>query len=132
GTILGISAGTGYQVQLISFRGTLNVDAVFGALSNVASGTTSASTAPVATVTVSPASLSLVVGGTQQLTAILKDASGNTLTGRTVTWASNLPLLASVSGNGLVSVLVVGLATIKATSEGKSGSAALTIVARPL
>jgi hypothetical protein len=38
-TVLGLAASTGYQVQLIAFRGTLNVNAVFGALSNAASGT---------------------------------------------------------------------------------------------
>jgi hypothetical protein len=39
-------ASTSYQFQLVAFRGTLNVDAVFGALSNVASGTTTTSSAP--------------------------------------------------------------------------------------
>src|SRR5205814_7883953 len=33
---------TNYQFQLVAFRGTLNVNAVFGGLSNVASGTTPA------------------------------------------------------------------------------------------
>jgi len=127
-TVLGLASGTTYQFQLVAFRGTLNVDAVFGGFSNIASGTTTASTAPVATVTLSPASSNLLVGQALQLTAILKDASGNTLTGRTVTWASNLPLLASVNGSGLVNGLLVGLATITATSEGKSGSSAVTVV----
>jgi hypothetical protein len=41
-TVLGLAAGTGYQFQLVAFRGTLG-SAVFGSLSNVASGTTTAS-----------------------------------------------------------------------------------------
>ena len=127
-TVLGLASGTSYQFQLVAFRGTLNVDAVFGGFSNIASGTTTASTAPVATVTVSPASSSLLLGQSLQLTAILRDASGNTLTGRAVTWSSNLPLLASVNGSGLVSGLLAGLATITATSEGRSGSSAITVV----
>src|SRR6266545_2499188 len=126
-TVLGLAASTGYQFQLVAFRGTLNVNAVFGPLSNVASGTTAASTAPVATVTVSPASASLGVGATQPFTATLRDAGGNILTGRTVTWGSSAPLVASVTGGGLVSALVVGSATITATSEGQSGSAAVTV-----
>ena len=130
-TVGGLTAGTTYQFQLVAFRGTLNVDAVFGALSNVASGTTSASSAPVATVTVTPASASVVVGAVQQYTAVLKDVSGNTLTGRTVTWASSLPGVASVSGTGLVTALVVGSATITATSEGVSGTATVTVTAAP-
>jgi len=126
-TVLGLAAATGYQFQLVAFRGTLNVNAVFGVLSNVASGTTAGSTAPVASVTVSPASVSLVVGGTQALTATLRDANGNILTGRTVTWVSSAPLVASVTGGGVVSGLVVGSATLTATSEGQSGTAAVTV-----
>src|SRR5207247_519348 len=48
-TVSGLVAGTDYQFQLIAFRGTLNVNAVFGALSNVAAGTTA-----VAAVTAGP------------------------------------------------------------------------------
>ncbi len=126
-TVLGLASGTGYQFQLVAFRGTMNVNAVYGGLSNVASGTTAASTAPVASVTVSPAAVTLGVAGTQQLTATLRDASGNVLTGRSVTWASSNVLVGTVTGSGLVTGLVVGVATITATSEGKSGSAALTV-----
>jgi uncharacterized protein YjdB len=129
-TVLGLAGSTAYQFQAVAFRGTLNVDAVFGALSGVASGSTTAgapSAAPVASVAVTPASAGLLVGGSQQLTAVLKDASGNTLTGRTVTWTSSAPLLGAVNGNGLVSALVAGVATITATSEGMSNSAAMTI-----
>src|SRR2546430_7098895 len=54
-----------FRSQLVAFRGTLNVNAVFGALSNVASGTTAGSTAPVASVTVSPATASVSVGQTR-------------------------------------------------------------------
>ncbi|PYO38145.1 MAG: hypothetical protein DMD29_14160, partial [Gemmatimonadetes bacterium] len=128
-TVLGLQSGVTYQFQLVAFRGTLNVNAVFGALSNLASGTTTASTAPVASVTLSPASANVVVGAVEQLTATLKDAAGNVLTGRTVTWASSALGVATVSGNGLVTGLVVGSATITATSEGQSGTAALTVVA---
>ena len=39
-TVLGLAPATGYQFQLVAFRGTLNVDAVFGGYSNVVSGTT--------------------------------------------------------------------------------------------
>jgi uncharacterized protein YjdB len=126
-TVLGLAPGTSYQFQLIAFRGTLNVNAVFGALSSVVSGTTSMSTAPVASVTLSPGSARVTVGTTQQLTATLKDASGGTLTGRTVTWASSAPLVATVSGSGLVNGLLVGTVTITATSEGQSGTAAITV-----
>jgi len=90
-----------------------------------------AAPAPVATVTVSPGSASVGVGGTQQYTATLKDASGNVLTGRTVTWASSALGVATITGSGLASALVAGTATITATSEGKNGTGGLTVTALP-
>ncbi|HWQ29066.1 MAG TPA: Ig-like domain-containing protein, partial [Dehalococcoidia bacterium] len=82
---------------------------------------------PVATVTVQPSSLSLTVGQTAQLGVVLKDANGNTLTGRSVTWSSSNPSVATVSASGLVTALTAGSATITATSEGKSGTAAVSV-----
>src|SRR6266550_8921535 len=130
-TILGLSSGTSYQVQLVSYRGVLDSNAVFGPLSNVASGTTAASTAPVATVTLTPASASVAIGAVQQFAAVLKDASGTVLTGRAVSWSSSSLTIAGVSGTGLVTGLVAGPATITASSEGQSGSAAVTVTALP-
>src|SRR5881394_1933564 len=130
-TVQGLAGGTGYQFQLAAFRGTLNVDAVFGGVSNAASGTTSSSTAPVASVTVAPATANIFVAGSQPFTATLRDASGNVLTGRTIAWATSDLLLATVNAAGLVSGLAVGNVTITATSEGKSGTATLTVSLAP-
>src|SRR5881398_2716571 len=82
---------------------------------------------PVASVTVSPATASVPAGQTVQLTATLKDANGNTLTGRTVTWSSDNTAVATVSGSGLVSGVAAGAATIKA----KTGTSAITVTAPP-
>ena len=131
-TVLGLSPATAYGVQLIAFRGTLNLNVAFGGLSKVASGTTGAgSAAPVASVSVSPTSVSQTAGTTQQLAATLKDASGNALTGRPVTWASSNPAVASVSGSGLESSVTAGSATVTATSEGQSGTATVTVTVLP-
>ena len=43
---------------------------------------------PVATVSVSPTSPNLQIGGTAQLSATTRDASGNALSGRAVAWSS--------------------------------------------
>ncbi len=83
--------------------------------------------APVASVIVSPASSSLQVGGTVQLLATLQDANGGVLSGRVVTWMSSDGSVAIVNGSGLVTAVAPGQATITATSEGKSGSAAITV-----
>ncbi len=87
---------------------------------------------PVASVAVTPATSSIQVGGFVQLTATPKDASGNPLSGRTVTWQSNAPGVASVDGNGLVHGLAAGSATITATSEGKNGTATVTVTPVPV
>ncbi len=87
------------------------------------------SSGPVAaTVTVSPASASLQVGGTQQLTATARDSAGNVLS-HPVTWSSSAPAVASVGASGLVSALAAGSATVTATVDGKSAGAAITVVA---
>src|SRR5207244_7419882 len=88
------------------------------------------SNAPVASVTVTPATASVAVGQTVRLTATLRDANGNVLSGRTVLWTSDNAVAATVDGNGLVSGVSAGPAVITAPSEGKSGAASVTGAAR--
>ncbi|HJP85487.1 MAG TPA: Ig-like domain-containing protein, partial [Gemmatimonadaceae bacterium] len=89
---------------------------------------------PVATVLVSPSSATLVLGitPTQQLGALTKDANGNTLTGRVVTWSSSNTAAATVDANGLVTAVAAGSATITATSEGKTGMSSITVSLAPV
>jgi len=96
------------------------------------SGTLTVSLAPVASVTVSPASATIVNGATTQLSAVMKDAAGNTLSGRVVTWSTSDAAIATVNGNGLVTATGLGSATITATSEGKNDTAAITVTAVPV
>lgn len=83
--------------------------------------------AAVASINVSLSTTTIMPGQTSQATAILRDAAGNVLTGRTVTWSSAAPLLASVSASGLVTGVASGSATIVATSEGQTGYATLVV-----
>jgi len=105
--------------------------ATITATSEGQSGTASVvvSTVPVASVTVAPASATPQIGQTVQLTATPKDASGNPLSGRVITWSSSSTTVATVSGSGLVTARAAGSATITATSEGQSGAAAVTVPA---
>lgn len=133
-TVLGLSPSATYSFQLVAYRGTLRVNAVFGPLSNVASGKTAARgsvPAPVASVVLSPATVSVAAGSTVPLTATLKDSAGSALSGRTVSWASSNGGVAPVSGAGVVTGVTAGAATITATSEGKSGTATVTVTAPP-
>jgi len=133
-SVLGLQPGTTYTFQLVAFRGTMLQNAVYGARSNQVSGTTTVAVAPgvpVATVTVSPAARSIPVGTAVQLAATAKDSAGNVLTGHTVTWTTSAAAIATVSAAGLVAGAAAGAATITATSEGQSGSAAITVTTLP-
>ena len=72
------------------------------------------------------------MGSKVQLSATPKDSAGNTLTGRTITWSSNAPAVATVSASGLVSAVALGSASVTATSEGKSGTATITVTIVPV
>jgi CubicO group peptidase (beta-lactamase class C family) len=86
----------------------------------------------VATVTVTPDSADVLVQGTVALTATTRDADGTVLAGRSVTWQSAHPAIASVSAAGLVTGVAVGTATITATSEGKQGTARVRVLPVPV
>jgi len=118
-------SGSGLVLGLVAGSATIT------ATSEGQSGTLEVSVkdVPVALVTVSPASASILLGTTRQLSAVTKDAAGNTLIGRSVTWSSGTPAVAAVSSTGVVTGLAAGAVTITATSEGVRGTAAVTIAA---
>ena len=87
---------------------------------------------PVASVTLSPAQVSIETGQTRQFTAQVTDDQGNVLTGRAVTFSSENATIATVSASGVVTGLVPGSTKITATSEGKSGSADVTVTPVPV
>ena len=107
--------------------GTVQIAASAGGSSGVA--TITVLPPPVASVSVTPPLDTIVLPGTAQLTAAVFDAQHNPLTGRTITWSSNMPNVANVDANGLVTGVAPGSATITASSEGQSGTA--TIVVQP-
>jgi uncharacterized protein YjdB len=115
GVIAGVSVGS--AVITATVEGKSGVAAV------------TVSPAPVASVAVSPSSATLVVGQTIDLEAQPLDASGQPLSGRTVTWSSNRPEVATVTSTGVVAALSAGTATISASSEGRSGTATIAVEA---
>ena len=86
---------------------------------------------PVNSVTVSLAQRTVFQGATTAATVALRDDLGATLTGREIAWSSSNPQVATVS-NGTIVAVSVGTTTITATSEGRSGSAVLTVVPVPV
>jgi len=111
-------------------RGSANITATMDAKSaSAAVAVSEPEPPPVASITVTLNAPSITVGQSTQAVAVLKDANGNTLTGRAVTWTSEAPSLATVSASGLVAAIGAGTATITASAEGKTGNT--TIVIQP-
>ncbi len=88
--------------------------------------------ASVASVVIAPANTTLLVGQSQQLTASTLAASGAALSGRSVTWSSSNSAVGTVSGTGLLAVTAPGATTITATSEGRVGTATITVIPVPV
>ena len=88
---------------------------------------------PVATVLVNPSTLTLTVGQSVQMSAVLRDGAGNVLTGRSIAWSASDAGVASVSNAGVVSALSTSGApsrtiTIFASSEGRQGTATVVVL----
>ncbi len=82
---------------------------------------------PVASVEVTPGDLELEAGDTATLTATLRDAAGNALTGRAVVWASSATGVATVDAEGLLTAVAPGEAVLTATSEERTGGANVVV-----
>ncbi len=77
---------------------------------------------PVASITLNDTTLSLDIGETAQLTAeVLPD----TATDKSITWASDDQAVATVDGNGLVTAVAPGTASITVTANDGSGISAI-------
>src|SRR3989449_10251926 len=82
--------------------------------------------APVASVVVSPESVSVMETQVVWLTATPLDSAGNP-TDQPVTWATSDTTVATVSQEGMVTGVGVGVVTITARSQGQSGAATVTV-----
>ena len=130
---IGVATVSGSGVVRGHSAGTLFIRATSGSKQDSATLTVaSPSPLPVVSVTVTPASATVSVGGTVLLVATLKDANGNALAGRAITWASNNAAVAAVNGTGVVTAAAAGSVTITATSEAQSASATLAVTTVPV
>ena len=83
---------------------------------------------PVATVELSPASAAIGLGARLRLQARLRDRNQVEIQSQ-IAWTSSDSTVATVDSTGLVTGMHLGNATITATSEGKSASAMIAVVA---
>ncbi|BAH37248.1 MAG TPA: hypothetical protein DGD08_00480 [Gemmatimonas aurantiaca] len=85
---------------------------------------------PVASISITPTSDTLVAGDTASLRATVRDAQNNVLTGRVVNFTSSATNIATVSATGLVTAVAAGTARITAASEGRTVEATILVTAR--
>ena len=85
----------------------------------------------VATVSLTPATDTIVLGETIALGVRIEDAQGSPVSGVPVDWSSSNGSVASVDSTGRVTGTGAGVATITATAQGKSATASVTAT-RPL
>jgi hypothetical protein len=66
---------------------------------------------------------------TLQFAATARDSAGVTIAGKTFAWSSTATGVATVDPTGLATGVAAGVATIRATSDGVTGEASLTVLA---
>ncbi|MGQ0646202.1 MAG: Ig-like domain-containing protein [Gemmatimonadaceae bacterium] len=88
---------------------------------------------PVVSISMSPVGTTIVrLGNFLQVTATPRDANNNALTGRTITWSSSNPGIATVTQSGLVTAIALGSVTITAECEGRTGSIGVQVFDIPI
>jgi hypothetical protein len=117
---------------ILTHQGFVTIDVTAGANATVALTLTPLTgdapiTATLGTVTVvvAPATASIAVSGTVQLTDTLK-ANGSVISGA-VLWATTNPGIATVSSAGLVTGVGAGTTNIVATFQGVAGQSVVTV-----
>ena len=88
---------------------------------------------PIASVTLAPEERVLAVGQTLQLDPAVRDTRGETRADEDVelSWTSDNPSVATVSGTGLVTAVSPGNAVIRATVDDVTGSVTVRVAAAP-
>jgi hypothetical protein len=112
--------------------GTVHITA---SASGISSGPASLTVLPppsvLTSVVVTPAAPSIFTSGTQQLTAVGYDQSGNQMSGLTFVWVSSNKSVVTVNAAGLASGVSVGTSQISASAQGVHSNAIPLTVNRP-
>jgi uncharacterized protein YjdB len=104
--------------------GTSTITATTADGNKTATSAVTVTTIPVTGVSVSPATVNLYAGNTQQLSATVSPANA---TNKTVTWSSSNTAVATVNSSGLVTAVAAGTANITVTTQNGSKTAISTI-----
>ena len=86
----------------------------------------------VATVTMAPSTVTLGVGATATLVVVARDDEGREISDRPVVWSTSDNAIVSVSPSGVLTAVSEGVAQVSASIAGRSASATVTVVQRPV
>lgn len=104
------------------------VSLLLAACTGTRTPTVTAASVEVTTTAASDAdSVNVRLNSTAAFSAVVKAADGSVLTGKTLTWTSSNPDVATVDGNGVVTARRFGSATISATVDGVTGKNSKTL-----
>jgi len=126
-------SSTATGVATVATDGTVtavgNGTATIRAKTGDVTGTATAVVVQVATsIDLSPTPVGLAPGETVQIDVTAEDANGHSIDRPSLTWTSSHPSIASVNSSGMVTALNEGQATIKAQSDATSGNATVTVL----
>ena len=111
----------------VSCNGTSGTSVITITNDGFSDHTTLTCTAVLSTITVSPATPSILAGSTQQFIATCNYSDGSSQACVNPTWASGTPATASVNANGLALGLAAGTSSISATIGAIGGNTLLTV-----
>lgn len=83
------------------------------------------------TIGVTPSASSILIAGTQQLTAVGYDQNGAAMSGIMFTWSSSNQNIATVSNGGLAGGVAAGTSHITASAQGVNSKAVAVTVSQP-
>ncbi len=83
-------------------------------------------------VSINTPDVTLNVGSTAALQVAARDADGQEIRDRTVTWSSSDANVVNVSSTGVLTALATGVAQVSASIAGRSATAQVTVVQRPV
>ncbi len=109
--------------------GTINANATMTGFNSADASITVTAPAPtpvLTTITVTPATTNLLIGGTQVFTAVAKDQNGIVMT-PVLSWTSSNGTVGTIDASGNFNALAEGTTTIKAANGTVNGTALVTV-----
>ncbi|MFA4983166.1 MAG: Ig-like domain-containing protein [Candidatus Micrarchaeia archaeon] len=132
GAVSGSNAGAIFDARTAPGAGSISASAEIGASAFKCDVPATVSPGEAASISITPASASIVVGQAQQFFASLYDAYGNRIAySGHFSWSASPSSVGSISDSGLFTALAEGTANVKAAYQHLDASAAVSVGPQP-